>query len=312
MRSRTFWVLAVGLVLGVATGMAVRGLGTVGAGVPELRRLTFDLRFDANDAPDVVTDLKECSPIIFPPECLVMTDETWKVSKTEYPGWELPEFDDSSWDIAELRSPVGEPHYLNDQMPCLAGLIWAPVPSSVVYFRKRVASSAIDPTALYITVDNEYELWVNGSFIGSDSEWWNTEVYDVSASWIEGQENVIAVKGIDEVYGESAGLSLTMRGYASPAPSACTIAWKRISVPGLAPMRGPNVEFFLEMPDSPDWPEKSYMKYENWLLATPALVYPAMVVRRGEVLIPYVQYDENGNQEPLIEGRGFLVVDFLE
>ena len=55
--------------------------------------------------------------------------------------------------------------------------------------------------SISISVDNEYELYVNGSFVGADDAWENAETYSVPS--IRGR-NVIAVKAIDS--GGLAGL----------------------------------------------------------------------------------------------------------
>jgi hypothetical protein len=47
-----------------------------------------------------------------------------------------------------------------------------------------------------ITVDNEYFLYINGTLIGQDADWYSTEIYNISNNLVTG-DNAIAMKGID-------------------------------------------------------------------------------------------------------------------
>lgn len=47
-----------------------------------------------------------------------------------------------------------------------------------------------------ITVDNDYELYINGALVGEDSSWYQTETYNIETSLITGQ-NIIAIKAVD-------------------------------------------------------------------------------------------------------------------
>ncbi len=75
--------------------------------------------------------------------------------------------------------------------------IWNETPRENLYFRKMVeVGPNIAQAKLAITADNIYTLCVNGEQVGSDSEWTNIEVYDVT-SRIKPGRNVIAVKATD-------------------------------------------------------------------------------------------------------------------
>ena len=52
-----------------------------------------------------------------------------------------------------------------------------------------------NPIEISISVDDEYELYVNGSLVGSNTSWNDAEKYTISSSL---NKNVIAVKGMDK------------------------------------------------------------------------------------------------------------------
>ncbi len=65
-------------------------------------------------------------------------------------------------------------------------------------FRKTFRLETFSEKAfIYITADNEYELYVNGKFVGRDKEWRNVERYNVGNFLRKGQ-NVIAVRCYNE------------------------------------------------------------------------------------------------------------------
>lgn len=63
------------------------------------------------------------------------------------------------------------------------------------YGKSGVSCAAIKYAT--ITVDNEYDLYVNGALIGHDDDWYHAEIYDIGDKLIVG-DNVIAIKGVDK------------------------------------------------------------------------------------------------------------------
>ena len=75
--------------------------------------------------------------------------------------------------------------------------IWNDTPVEDAWFRKTIdVGENVASAKLAITADNIYSLYVNGSEVGSDSDWTGIEVYDI-ASYLKPGRNVIAVKATD-------------------------------------------------------------------------------------------------------------------
>lgn len=81
--------------------------------------------------------------------------------------------------------------------PWKANWIWNDTPRHDNYFRK-VITVADTPTKakVAVTADNVYDLYVNGTKVGSDDDWMDVEVYDITRYIVKGR-NIIAVKAVD-------------------------------------------------------------------------------------------------------------------
>jgi HEAT repeat protein len=83
-----------------------------------------------------------------------------------------------------------------------ASWIWADESNSVCEVRKVFTLNAAPTNALvFITADNGYELYVNGSLVGTDigvgsDVWQSVERYDVTSRLVKGR-NIIGIHGLD-------------------------------------------------------------------------------------------------------------------
>jgi len=71
-----------------------------------------------------------------------------------------------------------------------------------VYFRKEFEVKRLESAKIQITCDNEYELFVNGTKVGADSDWMNIETYDI-AKLIAAGKNVVAIHAKNEAQGHA-------------------------------------------------------------------------------------------------------------
>ncbi len=114
-------------------------------------------------------------------------------AKQSAEGVAAPEFDDSAWDEV----------HPGDALPFLkpkweASWLVFQGDGAKRYFRKSFELPAAPKEAkLTVTVDNQYELFVNGEKIGADKQWEQAETYDVTARLKPGK-NVVAVLAINE------------------------------------------------------------------------------------------------------------------
>ncbi|MEI6206916.1 MAG: DUF1566 domain-containing protein [Desulfuromonadales bacterium] len=126
----------------------------------------------------------------------LVTDASWKTATTEQSGWTTEAFVDSSWGNAYIQHD-----YFNDSDYGHLSIWGAPegTPLPVSYFRKTFSLQAIPLSAKFtIAVDDDYELYVNGTQVGVDlsNNAGPRTTYDV-ASLLHAGINVIAIKGID-------------------------------------------------------------------------------------------------------------------
>jgi hypothetical protein len=143
----------------------------------------------------------------------IVSDSTWKTIDSAPTGWKEISFDDTDWMLSEAPWPG----FLAWYSPIDYGM-WDPAEedwgrysgSSEAYFRKTFTlngapSGEIISAVFQINVDNTYELYINGLFVGSDDNWRDMETYDVK-NFLQWGENVIAIHAIDE--GSYEGVSL--------------------------------------------------------------------------------------------------------
>lgn len=127
----------------------------------------------------------------------LFTDSSWLSNHITSPGWQTLDFDDSNW----LNSSIVTYHGWNrlSGMRQEANWIWNPqaLVNEPILFRKSFEINGQSNSAeIHISGDNIYQIFVNGIDIGSDSEWEQKEIYDITEHLTVGK-NVIAVQVID-------------------------------------------------------------------------------------------------------------------
>jgi hypothetical protein len=152
----------------------------------------------------------------------VITDWSWK-AYSEIPqnstDWTEINYDDTFWlDVDAPHQHKLSPSEIQNMENTRAQWIWSASSGGddvFVYFRKSFYLTN-NPTSaqLVITADDDYWLYVNGVFVGSDSHyfgdapefhWQKAEIYNVTSLLHEGK-NVIAVQVYE--WGRSEGLLL--------------------------------------------------------------------------------------------------------
>ncbi len=130
----------------------------------------------------------------------IVTDITWKGSTTGPVGWTSNSFNDTSWGYAVEQDPSwhGNPTTLIPDTT--AKTIWYPSSiywnTSNAYFRKSINLTQVPTSAtLNISVDDDYELYVNGTLVGvnNDNGWAGTQQYNVLNMLVIGQNEQFMV-----------------------------------------------------------------------------------------------------------------------
>ena len=130
-----------------------------------------------------------------------VTDTSWKAITSEIGGWMALEFDDSGWDAVADLGPYDSGPWTYFAPPISefsqngARWIWPLVHDGVACFRKSfVVGDSITPPpppppppapgpgTIVMTCDNEYDLWVNGTYVGSQN--------NADGSWKIGRAHV--------------------------------------------------------------------------------------------------------------------------
>jgi hypothetical protein len=126
----------------------------------------------------------------------IVSDGTAKYSYTEEPGWETLDFDDADWPF--VVAPSGG---LCDASPVPPGApepIWGEDPREfqTLFVRKTFTLEAAATALVVVGVDDDYDLFINGAFIGGNHDGFaGTDRYtDVPLQ--EGL-NVIAIMAVD-------------------------------------------------------------------------------------------------------------------
>ena len=133
----------------------------------------------------------------------LFSDSSWRVLAEEIPGWNAQGLDDSWWFAAE-ELDFGDPARIIN-MGSRAKWMWYPDGQDYIdvpfFFRREVELSS-NPSVASITIsaNDDYYLYVNGVFVGSEKDVWHgweaAETYDVALYLVAG-ENVIAIKAIN-------------------------------------------------------------------------------------------------------------------
>lgn len=141
-------------------------------------------------------------------------------------GWSAADFDDSDW--KEAVYPNILMWQRNWPVDAEARPLWGDDFTSCVRRHFELAEAPAAAT-VKIWVDDDYELYINGEFIGRSDDGWAEmpgEIYDVARALREG-DNVIALRLIDRV-GEHHGalFVLDIPGEANEAPT-----WVSVTAP---------------------------------------------------------------------------------
>jgi bacillolysin len=129
----------------------------------------------------------------------LLSDAEWRSSLVEEDGWAELDFDDSSW--APARAPYPYPYTPETLLPGTKAVhIWDASGAKVAYFRRRFELHANVTSAIAkIRVDDDFDLYVNGELVLSNSDRKTTiETVDLT-EWLVAGENVIAIRGDDTV-----------------------------------------------------------------------------------------------------------------
>lgn len=112
----------------------------------------------------------------------IVSDTSWAISTNPASGWQNTDFDDTSWSVAVDEGAMGVAPWTNawiSAMPAgsVAKWIWYRASNNdtagqengvTTYFRKQFTSTSASAT-LYISADNDYNVYLNGALIASGS-----------------------------------------------------------------------------------------------------------------------------------------------
>ena len=126
------------------------------------------------------------------------SNTTWKVSKTAPANWTDPNFDDSTWANATDYGAYGVgpwgTNVANMPLDTPGRWIWSSNNDldDLVYLRVTFGTQQ-NATAI-VTSDNSYDLYFNGVYKGSGSDWTHAQTYTVPT---QKSKNVVAIRCAD-------------------------------------------------------------------------------------------------------------------
>jgi hypothetical protein len=126
------------------------------------------------------------------------SNTTWKVSRTAPPNWTDPNFDDSGWASASDYGGYGVGPWganVAGMPPDTPGRwIWSSNNDldDLVYVRVTLGTQQ-NATAI-VTSDNSYDLYFNGVYKGSGSDWTQAQTYSLP---MQTGKNVLAIRAAD-------------------------------------------------------------------------------------------------------------------
>jgi hypothetical protein len=126
------------------------------------------------------------------------SNTTWKVSKTAPANWTDPNFDDSTWANATDYGAYGVgpwgTNVANMPLDTPGRWIWSSNNDldDLVYLRVTFGTQQ-NATAI-VTSDNSYDLYFNGVYKGSGSDWTHAQTYTVPT---QTGKNVVAIRCAD-------------------------------------------------------------------------------------------------------------------
>jgi gliding motility-associated-like protein len=126
----------------------------------------------------------------------IISDGSWKVETQLISGWATETFNDASWVLA--TSPATKPG-IAPIVPGSKSMWWKNTNPRNAYFRKTFnLSKPVKSAVAEVCVDNEFNLYVNGNFVGNGTNLRNIYKYDIAPYLVCGK-NVIALHGIELV-----------------------------------------------------------------------------------------------------------------
>lgn len=125
---------------------------------------------------------------------IIRSDNTWKATKTRYPQWASPFYNDNFWGGSTSPSPNVFPGF-----PVAAGSqsMWISPYADTVFFRKsfELRSNCITATLASISCDNQFLLYINGTMVRQAA---NAIVNQVNIlPFLKIGMNTIAIEAID-------------------------------------------------------------------------------------------------------------------
>jgi len=160
---------------------------------------------------------------------VIRGDQHWRGNDDCAAGWTDPHTDDSTW------TPVTAPWvymWPREWADADARTFWATSEGNTSCVRRHFALATAPTSAtVHIWVDDDYELYINGAFVGASNDHWGElpgETYDVAALLTAG-DNVIALKLIDFGGGERGALfSLSIPDAPDVAPSVADLLHRAV------------------------------------------------------------------------------------
>ncbi|THV01119.1 hypothetical protein K435DRAFT_963665 [Dendrothele bispora CBS 962.96] len=172
----------------------------------------------------------------------IVSDPSWRVSGPNIPAeFAQSSFDDSAWATATFESAYPDTRSGHGPVPIAGSQAVSLTPSRTIWsadapdgggstqpetrvFRRTVElppGHTNSSAQVLIECDNEYSLYINGRFIGTQGDWHNAGRYTVNN--IQGSQVVIAVwaRNIDGPGPSFAGLSAALQ-ITSTDPSTCS------------------------------------------------------------------------------------------
>lgn len=181
-------------------------------------------------------------------EAAIVTDDGWRATDRETPGWTAVAFDDAAWKPVRVHGELGIApwgHLGRPAPAAAAGLdlkgaswIWFPEadaanpPAATRGFRTTFIAPAMgrgSKAEILATADNEFSLFVNGRRAGQGMEWTDPARWDVTHLVAPGT-NTVAIEAVNTADGPAgliAAVRLTRRG--APASTRVTGAGWRCS-----------------------------------------------------------------------------------
>ena len=154
-------------------------------------------------------------------QIIIVSNSNWKVDTILHPGWNTIGFNDAAW--TNSTSPVP----LSGVTPIVAGsqgMWWVNTSVTDAYFRKIFdIEKRITNAIAEISIDNEFNLYVNGVFVVTGSNLNSIDTFNI-VPYLQCGANVIAIHGIEWVPGTPSLISFKATIDTSNAPISINAA----------------------------------------------------------------------------------------